>query len=370
MQAYNSGYYRAYFKSLAGQGPQKIHFTSRVLSFDLEKDILASPCSEIVVDQISDAVSIGDACFVTNKSGEILLIGVIESISQNKISLGEALKFFDDEIFSYGGDYIECKLHEFPQKIFNIAFNGSIKSDVDSLEYREFEGLQYETINEKDAKIQRSYEPFDTINIYQTLKDLYSQRNLLVEFVPNLEYKENTYNKLISRYTGDDFVYKIIDNSIYTVNFTFEEEITNVNKLLVWKKTSDNYSVLVKKKFLTPNGLTEDDKDPTRMLKTKTKNVVVEQDASTDDINNAVNENIDNVLYMHQIEIEMYADNPLYDWRKMELGERYEVFADNKYYQTILTKIKFKKDSYADEMKIILTFGKSRTKLTDMVIIK
>lgn len=367
MRVFNDGYCRAYFKQI-GLFNSQIYATARVLSFDLEQDLISSACSEITVDKLANSVTVGDVCFVTNESGEQLFKGIIESIDGNKLTLGDILKIYEDEAVITPPYYkVNCKLHEYPQKVFEICKAGSMNTNVDNLEYSYYNNVDYEVINNKNKDIQRTFEPFSTINTYEVLKNLYSQRNLVVDVdIPLMPLARN--NKIISKYVGDKFIYKIIDNSVYTVNFSFEEEMTPVNKLAIWKKIDDNNFNFVKSVFLTPSGLITKADDPTRLRKIKSKNVFLEKDATDADVQKAIDDNIEDTLYLHQIEIELIADNTLYDWRKMELGERYEVFANNKYYKTVLTGIKLKKDSLANEMRIFLVFGKSRTKLTDLVL--
>lgn len=367
MQVYNNGYYRAYFKQINDVNG-KIYATAKVSAFSLENDLISSPCSEFEVDFIPNNVITGDVCLIATPAGELFYKGVIESIEGNKITAGEILKVFDDEFAVPMQKYkINCKLHELPQKLIDLCLLQNASEEIDKDQNIQLQA-EYKVVNNKNLTVQRSYENFSTFNLYTELKELYSKRNLVVDLEMELNDKD-AVKKVVSTYTGDKFVYKIINNSVYTVNFVFEEETTPVNKLLIYKKLDDsgNYS-FVKKVFLTPNGLTEDQYDLSRLRKIKTKNVFLEKDSTDADVQKAIDENISDTMYLHQIEIELLADNPLYDYRKMLLGEKYEIFANNKFYKSVLTGIKFKKDSLASEMRIILVFGKSRTKLTDLVL--
>lgn len=368
MPAYRNGYYRVYFKEVGTYAGYKIYGSARVLSFDLTNDLISSACSTINVDKLPNSVIAGDLAFVVDPSGELFYKGVIETIEGNQITLGDILKMFEDEIVIPTSDYsIKCKLHDYPKKIFEMAQSQTASKSVDMKEYMTYANYDFEVINNKNLNIQRTFEPFSTLNVYEELKSLYKKRNLIVDADISLTAIAGN-DKITSTYAGDQFIYKIIDNSVYTVNFAVEEEVTDINKLLIWKKMDDTNYTLVKKLFLTPNGLTDNMDDLTRLRKIKTKNVFLEKDATNEDVQKAIDENIEKTLYLHQIEIELLANNPLYDWRKMKLGEKYQVYVENKYYQTILTGIEFKKESTSSEMQVFLTFGKSRTKLTDLVL--
>lgn len=198
MRVFNNGYCRAYFKQIVAFSSQ-IYATARVLSFDLEQDLISSACSEIVVDKLANSVTVGDVCFVTNESGEQLFKGVIESIDGNKLTLGDILKVYEDETVVTPPYYkVNCKLHEYPQKVFEICKAGSMGRSVDNLEYYHYHNVDYEVINNKNKDIQRTFEPFSTINVYEVLKNLYSQRNLVVDVdIPLRPLARN--NKIFSK---------------------------------------------------------------------------------------------------------------------------------------------------------------------------
>jgi len=334
-------YDRIYVKSrLAIQ--DTVILSLRALEYTVRRDALKKALSTFKVDRVPSAISIGDLLILMDAYGVKLYTGIIVRMENNFIECQQIMSLFDDNY------------------LYQIENKATIEETVAHLIETQFQKNQDPIIKAIFSPFQirfqagkkqilPSVEEKTIINLEAFLYQLFDDYGILVEcFIPfekaqpTLEIKTDTRPKI-----------KMIDNTVYTPIMLPTEEVYEINKLMVY---SDETKEFRGTWFGSRNGITDDPNELTRYAVVKT-NI----EFSDDPIENLIANHLKDDMYNHKLEIEMIINN-LYKFEEMSLGQRFDIWINNRYYKTILTGYEFVKEANEKIKSVKLIFGKVRTK--------
>lgn len=334
-------YYRAYIKDrLSLSDP--IILGLRVLEFTIKRDALKKANSTFKVDSMPSAVTEGDILILMDAYGSKIYTGVIVRIEDSVIECNQILSLFDDK-YLYSVEN-KMTIEESLATMIETQFRGNEDPVIKSIFYP-FK-VQYTAGKQQQLPSQEEKYIFNPETFFY---DVFNTYGILVDIVipfekaqPVIEIKTNTSSKI-----------KMIDNTVYTPTMMPTVEVYEVNKLIVYSDISGSYRGTW---FGSRNGITKDPNELTRYNITKT-NIVF----SDDSMDTIIAGNLRDDMYNHKLEIEMIVNN-LYKFEEMSLGQEFDVWIKNRYYNTILTGYEFNKEANKEVQTIKLIFGKVRTK--------
>lgn len=353
MQLSNNGYYRAYFKHRMFL--TEAHYAvSRVLSFNVRRDILGAANSSFLLEKVPDAVVEGDVIILLDPFGTEFYTGVVRSINNDDLDCVQILGLFDDviktkiEYWAFNAGFIAIKLLKEYGGIFSNP-NVSINTN-DTLSNRFISQFDM-TKDNSDTTIYTVYaeEEYNLeklmIEIYSAVGTLASVKIGIGEGRPIIKFENSVAEKI-----------KIIDNTVIVPTIDPIVEVADANKLVVLDQDGLGVRAI---RYLTDSGISTDPSDLTRLQVVKTK--YVESDVEIDAI---ISTELSKELYSHKIEVTMILDNKLYDFFEFELGGEFDIFIKGKYYNTILTGYELNKEVGRSCEEVKMIFGKVRTRAT------
>lgn len=136
--------------------------------------------------------------------------------------------------------------------------------------------------------------------------------------------------------------------------------IVETNKLIVYSQDGLTHRGTY---YASVSGVSQNASDPTRPNVVKTKYVF-----SDDEMQYILDQNLSGTAYNHYISFEMLLDNNLYDWYKMELGQKAEIWKDGNTFSTIYTGYRITQNIGEGVGSVYMKCGKFRANLTSKLL--
>lgn len=341
MSQYKDGYYRIYVKGRLSLD-DSIILSVRTLEFTIKRDALKNATSTFVVEGVPRAITEGDILILMNSYGTKMYTGVIVRVENNVIECNQMLSLFNDN-YKYA---IENK-STIEQSIASML-ETQFKKNEDPIIKSLFNPFKIDCVAGKKQKLPSQEEKY-VCNLENFFYSLFDNYDVLLDF--NIPFEKNV--PMITIKTNNAVKIKLIDNTIYTPVLMPTTEVYETNKLIIYDEDGKYRGSY----YGSRNGITTNPKELTRWNVVKT-NVVF----SNDDLDVIKAQNLKEDMYNHKLEIEMIMDNKLYKFDEMSLGQEFDVWIKNRYYNTILTGYEFSKDKDEQIKTVNLIFGKVRTK--------
>lgn len=349
MSQFKKGYYRIYIKNRLMLG-DTVTLGLRALEFTVKRDVLNSATSSFVVEGIPSAVSVGDVLILMTPYGLMMYTGVIVRLSNNVIECSQAMSLFNDNY------KLEIANKETIEESIAHMLETKLKGNDDPMIKKLFTPFKIRYTAGTHLQLP-TQEPKKIYNLETFFYKLFDDYGILVDFKVPFEKKQAEINIEIN--TKEKI--KMIDNTIYTPTMLPTTEVYEVNKLIVYSEDEEYRGTF----YGSRNGITDNCEELTRYAVVKT-NIIF----SNDNIDSIKTQNLKDDMYNHKLEIEMIMDNRLYKFEDMTLGQEFDIWIRNKYYNTILTGYEFTKDKDDDVKTVNLIFGKVRTKASNRWNIK
>ncbi len=341
MSQYKKGYYRVYVKNRLGLNNSVI-LSLRVLEFTVKRDALKSATSSFVVEGIPRAINEGDVLILMDPYGLKMYTGVIVRVENRVIECTQIMSLFND---NYKYDITnKVTIEETIANMIETQFKVNDDPMIKAL-FKPFR-IEYSGSEVQKLPIQ---EPKYVCNLESFFYKLFDDYGILIDFV--IPFEKETPKIIIK--TNTTLKIKMIDNTIYTPIMMPTTEVYEINKLIVYGEDGEYRGSY----YGSRNGVTNNSEELTRYSVVKT-NIVF----SKDEIESIKTQNLKDDMYNHKLEIEMILDNKLYKFEEMSLGQEFDVWIKNRYYNTILTGYEFSKSANEDVKTVNLIFGKVRTK--------
>lgn len=326
----------------------------------IRRDLLVSAKSSFSVTQLPDNVENGDIFLVYDSKANLYYEGKITSFGKSQVTCTQMVSLISGAWkFSPPTSYLETYVRNEINKLIS-GVTGSYQDPVIHNKYSNFnvivnQGSETSTMLMEENAVE-DWEDF----IYK----IYSQHNVIVTislpFVgPGLIY--------ISKGIERESPTIIADNAQCILSISPTVEVEDYNKLVIYSSDGTYRASYAVTEGLNPEIVKLDTiTDPSkinRFIETKTKVVL-----SDEDENSLATSNLTAKMYNHKLSVTMLANNPLYDWRKLELGENVKIFNGLDYYSTVFTGYEITIPKGGDLYSVTLTFGKVRTALTDKLV--
>lgn len=368
MQQYNSvtnferGRFRAYFK-----GRYRLLFEpyaqAPLTSYNINVDAMAKATSTLTFAQIPNAVIHGDVVIVADQYGNVIYKGVINEIDQNTLTCYEIEFLFSDTIKRtsleikqrYNLDFILTKMLEsFSLYVENSRFYID-KGNGDNLSASFWGQFTILTQWAKEPML-KFEEPNKEQQMDDFLRDVFVRYNGTFDVDIPIGKSNSVYIYVKAPNYND--VVKMANNSVYTPTLIYTTEVAENNKLVITKENpSKGFSEFYKAYYLTPNGISTDPMDP-RDNEIKTTFVEMGDDDVEEEI---VQANLNDAMFNHKINIDLILYNNVYDFFNYRIGQSFEIYINNKFFNSILTAYNLNSEKGGI---VSLTFGKVRTKFS------
>lgn len=317
----------------------------RILSMTINRDILSKATSEFEVINVPDAAAEGNVFGVYDDYGKTVYLGVIASINGNVIQTDQIISLFDDNWL-----WSNPALATIEQTVAQIIQN-DWATNIDSMLQNIFSQF---TITAGTTAVNLSLPTQDdnyVTNFMEFIFQLYEAYGILLDIdiaynnvTPTITVFQPSYTKIL-----------LGNNTNAVRNFNITTETFETNKLVVYSKDGSEYRGSW---YGTTSGITTNSAAGNRLPKINTKYVF--SDDPTDDI---VGEYLTDNMYNHKINVELVLKNKLYNFDDFKLGQEFDIFYNDTYYNSILTGYKITVDNDGKADIVTLVFGKVRYSL-------
>lgn len=334
-------YLRGYFHSRSRIGQEPIA-NIKVLFASIGVDALASCESTFNLISIPSAVEIGDVFTLYDQYGSSLYSGVVKFKESNAIECRQIVSLFDDNWL-----YKRTQPGTIEQEIKNAILDRFVNSN-DPILKETFGAFDIKITSKTTGGIGKQDSDYVT-NFESFLYDCFLKYEVKTDIV--IPFKGKPYIS-IGKVNLPEI--KIGDNVHSIQNISPVEEIYEVNKLVVYGEENKEYRGTF---YGSRNGITENANELTRF------NVVKTNYAFSDDPIALVKaQNLRNEMYNHKLTLDLVLTNRLYDFFSFQLGQKFKVFNNNTFYETILTGYNFECGETQEMEVVTLMFGKVRLK--------
>lgn len=351
-------------------GPKS--FTS-VIEFDCATDMFGSASSTIICDVIPSNVNVGDFCILLDYRFVQYHVGIIDSIDGNKLVVLDILTALDYEVAFPKGWHWRGRMSEVHQKYFDLA--------ISQLKYYQRVDQTYRY----DTKQQEFFDQFrctsaDTDIIYEYVSESNEVKNVYDEMIEvqraGYIYRHNF--AIDKPFFGTDIDEKVtiacFDHNPYAITTIIENDETQINivqedsqynKISIFYETprkGEDPDIMWDRGcyYITKSGRTSNP-DASRNNVCKNKVVFTDDPSLTAVLNKEVNRQ----LYNHRIEIDFLSDNGVYDFLSYPNGQRLNVMAQNKLWETIKTGHRISWKRGQDNVNCQLICGYVRNRATE-----
>lgn len=317
----------------------------RILSMTINRDILSKATSEFEVINVPDAAAEGNVFGVYDDYGKTVYLGVIASINGNVIQTDQIISLFDDNWL--WSNPAAATIEQTVAQIIQADWATNIDSMLQNI-FSQF------TITAGTTAVNLSLPTQDenyVTNFMEFIFQLYEAYGILLDIdieynnvAPTIRVFKPSYGKIL-----------LGNNTNAVRNFNITTETFETNKLVVYSKDGSEYRGSW---YGTTSGITTNSAAGNRLPKINTKYVF--SDDPTDDI---VGEYLTDNMYNHKINVELVLKNKLYNFDDFKLGQEFDIFYNDTYYNSILTGYKITVDNDGKADIVTLIFGKVRYSL-------
>ena len=344
--------FRGFVKARTDLGGKAItNAGMQIVSFSISRDLLTSATSNFTFLQAPQALSEGDVLGVYGENGQIIYNGVITSIS-NDIQCVQMAGLFDDDYMNRTFE----STNTIESDVKTLLYNATVGNE-DKLLSNEFKPFVYSTSTNTEGKLLQG-EDYTTPNLQERIYGIYDTYDVIVDIKVPFEEVQPT----ITIGKNTDVAIKLGSNAISVLSIIPTTTASETNKLVIYstEKEADGVTTPPQHRatyYLTPNGITDNALDLSRMAVVKTKYVFSDEDLAT-----IKNGNLSNKLYNHEITASLALNGSLYDFWSWNLGQKFNIFDGTSFYETILTgyTLNFQDGSMPS---VTLKFGKVRYNL-------
>lgn len=350
MQQFNNEY-RLFFKKLTYLEGRSISSAGlRVLSFNIERDLLTKTTSTFEVLQVPQAIENGDIVGMYDSFGTILFLGVVTFIEVNRIEANQIYEIFDDNWLwnNPRKTTIEATIK---QIIYNDYQNSS-----DTLLNSIFDAFSIDTISSTNQYLYTEEANY-VVNFSNYLYKIYEQYGIILDF--NIPFEQDTPSIDIGIKTLPKLT--ISNNTSILNNFNITTNVFETNKLVIYD-TEGNYR---KTYYATTSGIVEVPSALNRLQKINTSIVF-----SDDDFSIIEASHLRNQMYNHEISCDLVINNKLLPLEKIMIGQKADIYFDGAYFNSILTGYSMSLTNERPSETISLKFGLVRTDLTSKLFKK
>lgn len=338
--------YRGFIKdnqNLAGQSLGSPDL--RILSMTINRDILSKATSDFEVVSVPDAAAEGNVFGVYDDYGKTVYIGVITSISGNVIQTDQIISLFDDNWLWSNPAAVTIE-----QTVAEIIQN-DWATNIDSMLQNIFSQFNITAgTNVVQLSLPTQEENFVT-NFMEFIFQLYEAYGVLLDI--DIAYNDTTPTITVFKPSYQKI--QLGNNTNAVRNFNITTETFETNKLVLYSKDGATYRGSW---YGTTSGITTNSAAGNRLPKINTKYVF--SDDPEDDI---IGDNLQDKMYNHKINVELVLANKLYNFDDFKLGQEFDIFYNDTYYNSILTGYKITVDSEGKADIVTLVFGKVRYSL-------
>lgn len=338
--------YRGFIKdnqNLAGQSLGSPDL--RILSMTINRDILSKATSDFEVVSVPDAAAEGNVFGVYDDYGKTVYIGVITSISGNVIQTDQIISLFDDNWLWSNPAAVTIE-----QTVAEIIQN-DWATNIDSMLQNIFSQFSITAgTNAVQLSLPTQEENFVT-NFMEFIFQLYEAYGVLLDI--DIAYNDTTPTITVFKPSYQKI--QLGNNTNAVRNFNITTETFETNKLVLYSKDGTTYRGSW---YGTTSGITTNSAAGNRLPKINTKYVF--SDDPEDDI---IGDNLQDEMYNHKINVELVLANKLYNFDDFKLGQEFDIFYNDTYYNSILTGYKITVDSEGKADIVTLVFGKVRYSL-------
>ena len=347
--------FRVYIKDRLDLGGKSIG-NFRVTSFKVKRDCLAKATSSIRLEKEPTEIKEGDILTLYDNSGRWFFRGVIIRQEKELIECSQINSLFNDSW-----------KWEIPEK---NTIEESIKSVINN-HFR----------NSDDVLLTKTFYPFELSTISDTVRAFPSQNS---DFVMNFEkFTYDVFDKYSVRlYFDFDFQPRapsieiglkqfpkitIGDNNNAIQNMSPIVEVYETNKLIIYSREKTEDDVVLPPQlrevwYASKNGITNDPSEESRLPKINTKIVFTD-----DEVDVVIAQHLRDEMYNHKLTLDLVIDNKLYDFFSFDLGQEFDIWKGQNYFNTILTAYELEQTEDKKLSIAKLTFGKVRTSLVNKV---
>lgn len=341
--------YRGFVKNINNLAGKAITSADmRITSMTIKRDILTKATSDFKIVSVPNAISEGDVFGVYDDFGNVVYLGIIKSIDDNNIQCDQSIALFDDK-----WKWRNPADTTIENKIKSIIDNDFAKSE-DILEKEIFDDFLI-SVTSATANDFESKDSNYTVNFMQFLFDIYESYGIMLD----IDVSFNQIRPTIKIGTNNDPVIKLGNNNQVLRNFEIVRETQEINKLVIYDKDGKEIRGVY---YATPSGITDNSSSLDRLTDINTEIV-----CSDDEIEDIIASNISEHMYNHKITCQLVLDNKLYDFKKFNLGQQFDVYYSGELYNSILTGYKITIDNDGKASLVDLVFGKVRYSLENII---
>ena len=348
--------YRAYVKNALALNEKPTMFF-RVNNATFGEDLLTSKTSKFEVIENTSGVESSDVFFLLNDSGQVVYMGVVDSVEDKTINTSQMQSFYKG-LWLYQQYSSAASLEAEVAKVTEDYASGKIygSNAIDSLMLAE-KGIVSVTYSGSTNKKLPSQDDNYTKDFEEFIYWLYNNYNITFNFVLPYEWEEgdDEVGRVVISVPNYETL-KISDNTHIIQNLVPTVEIYENNKLIVYDSEGTFRGVY----YGTKNGITTDSSDENR-LKTINTNIVF----SDDSIGILEAQNLRSDMYNHYISFELITDNKLYDFSTWHLGQPLKIYHKKTIYDTVYTGYEKEVRNGVAIGKVKVSCGKVRINLTD-----
>lgn len=345
MRQFNNEY-RLFFKKLTYLEGKSISSPElKVMSFNLERDLLTKTTSSFEVLQVAEAVENGDIVGMYDSFGTILFLGVVTFLETNRIEASQIYNIFDDNWL-----WNNPRKSTLEETLKTIIVNDYQNSN-DTLLNTIFDAFAINTISSTNQYLYTEENHYVT-NFASYLYGIYEKYSIMLDFNIPFEERQPSIDIGIHQYPK-----LTISNNVHVFrNFQISTNIFETNKLVIYSESTGDYRTSF---YATTSGIVDDPSALNRLQKINT-NIVF----SDEDVNIIKASSLRNQMYNHEITCELVINNKLLPIDKLKLGQEADIYYNGAYFNSILTGYSLSMTSDNPSEIITLKFGLVRTDLT------
>lgn len=388
----------------------KATFFDEVLSAEINEDLLQATSSTITCANNVDAMEEGDIVCLYNDKGEQMFLGVVASVEENRLTVGQMQSFFAVNFYARTDSSNEKSFFSpynsktMLDRYLNHVANGYLTSRA-----RISGGTEYLDIIPSDFKIKVANQDLmissgnyagekdmpwriqdEQIEMEQFIYNCYSLYNLMLHFempmgsyTPHLQPLTDDVFKCLIFYPDIGFeigspatqliapypTVSIGNNAEFIQNIDVIKEIADANAIHIY----DSAGTTFRKAYVVLNNGTYSemtDSNQTLMNPYRYYPVRVKYVNSGETLSKIVNAELNNVQYNHKVKFDLLFPNNFYNFGDIKLGQKINFYVGNKQYYSVLTGWSYSIDQDKDVSKVSMTCGKVRTSLTSKLNMK
>lgn len=317
----------------------------RVVKAKNKYDILTRVVTSIEVIAVPTAATEGNVIGMMDEYGIIVYEGIIKSIEENTIQANQIWSIFDD-LWKWN----DPQLQSLELDLASII-DSDYQHSTDTMLANIFNKFSINVNSSTEIALPSQDNANYTMKFLDFIIDLYKNHGILTNI--NIPFKEDTPTIDIGVPNFDRIT--LNDSTEVLRNFNVFQQVQETNKLVIYDKEGTQIRATY---YATPSGITTNPAALNRLPKINTKIVF-----SDDDLDVVVANNLSNTMYNHEITLDLILNNKLYNFNRFHLGQPFDIFIGQTYYDSILTGYELEIDERGFTDYVHLTFGLVRNTL-------